>query len=152
MSVDVTSVLVKRLARNRGPVPGDPDHRQPPNYGVEAHYDDGILFVTLTFRAGSAYCCYEWGCHFASPPSRRWDALRTELVKLGLTVPERMHLHAKTIIEDGAIFFDWSRPDRTRRGWFDFAAHDAYQYEHIDVEGEIGSPQADARPSRPASS
>src|SRR5437879_3212853 len=34
--VDVTPVFAAYFARNRGPVPGDPDVRQPPDYAVSA--------------------------------------------------------------------------------------------------------------------
>ncbi|MDP1796090.1 MAG: hypothetical protein Q8K78_01340 [Planctomycetaceae bacterium] len=145
--VDVSSVFAKRLARNRGPIPGDPVHRQPPNYGVEAHCDGERLFLTLTFQAGSAYCCSIWGCHLDYQPSKRWDALRDDLMRLGLSVPNRIHLQIAVIVEKGALFFDMSRPDPLRRGWYEFVARDVVRYEDSIVEGETGCPQADAKPN-----
>lgn len=135
VAVDVTPVFAAYFSRNRGPVPGAPDARQAPNYGVTASLDGSSIALTLTFRAGSAYCCTEWGCHLNLPPGKRWEGLRRELSARGLVPGERLELHLTVIIEPGALLFDWSRPDPTRRGWYAFAPGDAHQYHRVVAEG-----------------
>src|SRR5262245_15441450 len=84
VAVDVTPVFASYFARNRGPVPGDPEARQPPDYGVLASLDGDRIDLALTFRAGSAYCCYEAGCHLDLLTGKRWEWLRRELSVRGL--------------------------------------------------------------------
>jgi hypothetical protein len=52
--VDIAPVFAAYLARNRGPVSGNPDVRHPPDYGVSARLHGAVVKVALTFRAGSA--------------------------------------------------------------------------------------------------
>jgi hypothetical protein len=59
VTVDVTPVFRNYFARNRGPVPADPNKRQPPDYGVSASLFGEVIDLTLTFRTESAYCCCE---------------------------------------------------------------------------------------------
>jgi hypothetical protein len=129
MVVDVTPIFVEYLAGNRGPDPADPKHRQRPNYGVVATLTDAVLEVELTFRTGSAYCCYAWGCHVALSPGKRWDGLRRRLAEHGITAPPQIELRWAMVIEEGAIFFDLFRPDPTRRGWYAFAPVAAARYQ-----------------------
>jgi len=74
--VDVTPAFAVYLAGNRGPTLTDPSARERPDYGISASLDGAVLELVLTFRAGSAYCCGEWPCHFLLFPTRRWDRLR----------------------------------------------------------------------------
>jgi hypothetical protein len=136
MAVDVTPVFAARLARNRGPDPNDPDRRQAPDYGVSASFEDGVVNLVLTFRSGSAYCCYEYGCHLDLSASRQWEWLRQELSGRGLAVPSRLKLQLEVVVEEGAIFFDLSKPDPTRRGWYAFARSAAHRY-HASVEEAV---------------
>jgi hypothetical protein len=133
MTVDVTPIFVACLARNRGLDPNDPDQRQAPNYGVSASFEGSVVNLTLTFRSGSAYCCFEYGCHLDLTANRRWEWLRRELSGRGLVVPPRLKLRLEVVVEEGAIFFDLSRPDPTRRGWYAFAHSAAHRY-HASVE------------------
>jgi hypothetical protein len=135
VAVDVTSVFAAYLARNRGPAPGDPDTRRAPDYGVTASLDESAVDLTLTFRAGSAYCCGEWGCHLNLPEGKRWEWLRRELSAGGLAPPEQLELRLVVVVEAGAQFFDWSRPDPTRRGWYAFAPAESQQYRVVVAEG-----------------
>ncbi|MBX6315292.1 MAG: hypothetical protein IRY99_20630 [Isosphaeraceae bacterium] len=148
MAVDVTPVFLAYFARNRGPVPGDPEARQPPDYGVSATLDGGVIDLDLTFRGGSAYCCYEWGCHLGLPPGKRWDWLRRELAARGVLVPDRLELRITVVVEAGAMFFDWSRPEPSPRGrgWYAFAPVEAMRYQHNVVE----ACNPDAEPGAPA--
>jgi hypothetical protein len=125
----VTPVLGEYLANNRGPDPHDPGHRQRPNYGVAAALADGVLDVVLIFRSGSAYCCCEWGCHLGLFDGKRWDGLRRRLAAHGITPPPQMELRLTCVIEEGAVFFDFAKPDPTRRGWYGFAPAAAHRYE-----------------------
>jgi hypothetical protein len=95
--VDVTEVFAAYFARNRGPVPGDAEARQQPDYGVSATLDGGVIDLTLTFRAGSAYCCYEWGCHLALYEGKRWGWLRRELATRGVAAPDRLVFRQSSI-------------------------------------------------------
>jgi hypothetical protein len=148
MAVDVTALFADRLARNRGPVPGDPEARQPPDYGVSATLDGGLINLDLTFRAGSAYCCREWGCHLTLYHGKRWDWLRRELAARGVSVPDRLELRLAVVVEAGALFFDFSRPEPSPRGrgWYAFTPADAFRYQMVVAEGS--SP--DAEPSAAA--
>jgi hypothetical protein len=119
--VDVTPIVAEHLADNRGPDPADPTRRQRPDYGVVACLAGDVLDVVLTFRGGSAYCCYEPGCHLPLLDGKRWDGLRRRLATAGVTTPPRMVLRLTGVVEEGALFFDFSRPDPSHRGWYAFA-------------------------------
>ena len=76
MTVNATPAFVAYVATNSGPTSTDPNARERPDYGLAATFDGAVIDLVLTFRAGSAYCCGEWQCHFLLFPSKRWDALR----------------------------------------------------------------------------
>jgi hypothetical protein len=135
VALDVTPVFAAYLARNRGPVPGTPDTRQPPDYGVKATLDGATVDLTLTLRSGSAYCCSEWGCHLNLREAKRWDWLRRELSAIGLAVSGRLEVRLAVVVEAGALLFDWSRPDPARRGWYAFAPAEARRYDVVIAEG-----------------
>jgi hypothetical protein len=137
MTIDVTSIFADYLAGNRGPDPNDPEHRQKPNYGVIAKLADHVLEVELTFRRGSAYCCYEWGCHIALRDRLHWDDFRSRLAAHNIAVPPRMELLLTCVIEEGAIFFDFGKPDPKRRGWYPFAPAAAHRYHARAAEAAI---------------
>jgi hypothetical protein len=132
--LDVTAILAELLARNRGPDPLDPDRRRAPDYGVTASLEGNTLSVALTFRSGAAYCCMEWGCHLALTNGKRWDGLRRALAAHGVTAPLRLELRLSCVVEERAVFFDLSKPDPTRRGWYAFKAVAAHCYEASTVE------------------
>lgn len=142
MVIDVTPVFAAYLARNRTPVPGDPEARQPADYGVSATLNGGVINLELTFRAGSVYCCYEWGCHLALHSGVRWEKLRRALASHGVAVPARLKLRLSCVIEEGAVFFNLLRPDPTRRNWYAFEPVAAYHYEISAVEA-VGAPDAE---------
>jgi hypothetical protein len=147
VAVDVTSVFVAYFARNLGPVPGDPDARQPPDYGVSASLDGEVIDLTLTFRAGSAYCCFEWGCHLALAAGKRWERLRVDLGSCDVSAIARLVLRVTVVVEAGAMFFDWSRPEPScrGRGWYAFAPVAAgHSYKVIVPEGGQGTTEAGA--------
>lgn len=131
MAVDVTSVLKGLLAANRGP---DPETRQSPEYGVAASLEGDVLDVVLTFKTGRAYCCMEWGCHLALFDGTRWDNLHQALGDSGVVAPSRLRLQLCCKIDEGAAFFDFSKPDRSRRGWYAFAPTAAHEYKVGTVE------------------
>jgi hypothetical protein len=133
--MDVTSVLSELLAHNRGLDPLNPDHRQPSNYGVTASLEDAVLHVVLTLRAGATYCCYEPGCHLPLHRGKRWDVLREALVAHGIDAPSRLTLRLTVVVEEGARFFDLSKPDQSRRGWYAFKPVEAYRYQISKMEG-----------------
>jgi hypothetical protein len=137
VALDVTPVFTGYFSRNRGPVPGDPQTRQPPDYGVSATLEDGLIELELTFRARSAYCCYEWGCHLALVEGKRWDWLRRELAACGLAAPDLFQLRLTVVVEAGALFFDWSRPAQSPRGrgWYAFAPAESRRYQVAVAEG-----------------
>ncbi|HZY90595.1 MAG TPA: hypothetical protein VFE78_37580 [Gemmataceae bacterium] len=148
MAVDVAGIVAEYLAGNHGLSPADPERRQTPNYGVVARLAGDVLEVELTFRSGSAYCCYEWGCHVALIDGKRWDGFRHLLAVHGIAAPPRLELRQTCVIEEGAIFFDFSRPDPTRRGWYAFAPVAAQRRQATAIEGPSpGEPSA--APDRP---
>jgi hypothetical protein len=143
VAIDVTGIFAEYLAGNRGPDPADPGRRQTPDYGVVATLAGDVLEVELTFRSGSAYCCHEWGCHVALIAGKRWDGFRRRLAAHGIAAPPRIELRRTCVIEEGAIFFDFSRPDPTRRRWYAFAPVAAQRYQATAIEapspGEPGA-------------
>lgn len=150
MAVDVTPVFAAYLARNRGLVPGDPDARRLADYGSSATLDGGVIDLTLTFRAGSAYCCYEWGCHLALHDGKRWDGLRRELAARGVRAPDRLQLRLTVVVEAGALFFDFWRPEPSARGrgWYAFAPEEGRRYQVVATEGYSPSAEPDGAPDR----
>ena len=146
VSVDVTPVFAEYFAGNRGPVPNDPGSRQPPHYGIAANLDDRVVNLALTFLSAEAYCCGEWGCHLKLHPGKRWDWLQRELSNRGLEIPSQLELHLAVAIQPGALFFDWSRPDPVRRGWYSFAPAKQQEYQVAVVELRVvGSVTATCR-------
>jgi hypothetical protein len=137
VAVDVTPVFAAYFARNLGPVPGDPEARQAPDYGVSATLDGAVIDLELTFRAGSAYCCYEWGCHLALYDGKRWGWLRRELAAREVPAPDRLELRLAVAVEAGALFFDFWRPEPSPRGrgWYAFAPEGALRYQVVVAEG-----------------
>jgi hypothetical protein len=103
--VDATDAVESYLASNCGPTPADPNAREPVAYGVSAQLDGAVLDAVLTFRAGKAYCCGEWGCHLGLFPGRRWEQLRRALAAGGADVPVRLELRLEVVTEPGALFY-----------------------------------------------
>jgi hypothetical protein len=134
MPVDVTLILKELLAANRGPIPTEPGTCQSPDYGVAASLEGNVLDVVLTFKKDRVYCCMEWGCHLALFDGRRWERLHEALTQSGVVAPPSLRLQLSCKIEEGAVFFDFSKPDRNRRGWYAFAPVAAYEYKVVTVE------------------
>jgi hypothetical protein len=134
MALDVALILKDLLAANRGPNPTDPESRLSPDYGVAASLEGNALDVVLTFKKDRAYCCMEWGCHLALFDGRRWESLHVALAKFGVVAPPSLRLQLSCKIEEGAVFFDFSKPDRSRRGWYAFAPVAAHEYNVVTVE------------------
>ncbi len=141
VKVDVSPVFAAYFARNRGPVPGDPETRQAPDYGVSASLEGATIGLALVFRSGSAYCCYEWSCHLNLYQGKRWGWLRRELTACGFALPAQLELRLEVIVEEGALFFDCSRPEPSRRGrgWYAFGPVEARRYQ-VGVTEEYGDP------------
>lgn len=133
--VDITPVFSEYLARNKGPVPRNPELRQAPNYGVSATLKDSVIDLTLTFRSGSAYCCYESGCHLKLCDGKQWTWLHRELHVRGLATARPLELRLEIVVEAGSLFFDFTRPDSNRRGWYDFATERDLRFQKVLIEG-----------------
>jgi hypothetical protein len=134
VAVDVTAAFAAYTAGNRGPTPTDPYARERPDYGLSAVLDGNAVELTLTFRAGAAYCCGEWQCHFMLFPDRRWDRLRRVLSATGAEVTGRLELRIAVIIEEGALFLapDPSSP----RTLSVMAPARAFEYRQVLTEGD----------------
>lgn len=132
MPVDVTPAFAAYVAGNGGPTPADPDARQRPDYGISASFDGAAIDLNLTFRAGSAYCCGEWQCHFGLFRTRRWDKLRRELTILGLELPARLEVRVDVVIEAGALFFAPGSPRAPRV----LVPSKAHRYRQTVAEGD----------------
>jgi hypothetical protein len=91
--------------------------------------EGNTLCVVLTFRAGCAYCCMEWGCHLALADGTRWDGLRRALAEHGVAAPEHLELRLACVVEEEAVFFDPFAPDPDRRGWYTFRPVAAHRYQ-----------------------
>src|SRR5262245_29823858 len=102
MVVDVTAVFTEYLAANRGPDPTDPTRRQRPDYCVSATLTGADLDVVLTFRTGSAYCCFAWGCHLDLLNGKRWDGFRRRLRAASIEALPRMELRLTVVVESGS--------------------------------------------------
>jgi hypothetical protein len=148
MVIDVTSVFAAYFARNQGPDPNKPEQAQPPDYGVVASLEGAIIALELTFRRGSAYCCYEYGCHLNLYSGKRWKWLRRELEVRKIVLPSRLELRLTVVVEGGALFFDLSKPDPTRRGWYAFASAEARRY-GVDVLEAANLSEPYVTPNRP---
>jgi hypothetical protein len=145
MVIDVTPVFAAYFDRNRGPDPNNFGQRQRPDYGVVASLEGAVVELQLTFRRGSAYCCYEYGCHLNLYNSRRWEWLRRELAKREVAMPPRLEVRLIVVVEEGAVFFDLSKPDPTRRGWYAFASVAAHRYQASVLEApNLGEPGTEA--------
>jgi len=131
---DITAVLAELLTGNRSPDPANPDCRRQAQYGVLASLKGSVLAVTLTFRRDCVYCCHEWGCHLGLFGDKRWHGLRTALAAHGIAPPPRLELRLECVVEEGAVFFNFSRPDSSRRGWYAFAPVLAHRYEAVSAE------------------
>jgi hypothetical protein len=136
--IDVTSILEQLLARNRGPDLLNPDIARTPEYGISGSLDGHRMSVVLTFRTGAAYCCQEWGCHLALTDGKRWIGLRQALAEHGVAAPTQLELFLSCVVEEGAMFFDPSRPDPTRRGWYAFSPGTAHRY-HVSAVESAGN-------------
>jgi hypothetical protein len=134
MSTDLTSVFVEYLAGNRGPVQGDPEVRQAPNYGLLASWEADRVQLQLVFRSGSAYCCYELGCHLLKSQESEWEWLRKKLFDLNANLPLKLELHVQVVVEEGALFFDLLKPDPSHRGHYSFTSVSAKRYERVLLE------------------
>ena len=129
MSTDISKALRTLLARSCGPYSAAADRDVPPDYGVEATLDGGLIIATLTFRSERAYCCMEWGCHLALFGTPRWDSLR-ELIEAGARErPSQIELRLTVIVETGSVFYDYSRSEPGHLGRFAFRRARAYSYE-----------------------
>ncbi|MBY0587092.1 hypothetical protein K2X85_07935 [bacterium] len=129
MKIDISDTFAALLAENRGVDPNHPEATKPPDYGITATFETGFIDLVLTFRRDSAYCCMEWGCHLGFVSGEHWVKLRQALWLRKTTVPDRLRLHLRCIIEDGAKFYDLSRPNPTRRGVYAFKTAEAWCYE-----------------------
>jgi hypothetical protein len=117
----------------------DPDTRHSPDYGVSASLDASILDVVLTFRSGAAYCCMEPACHLALARGKGWEALRSALSALDVDLPVHLELRLVCVVEDGALFFDFSQPDPARRGRYAFKPAVARKF-HVTANERNRSP------------
>src|SRR5262249_17739630 len=92
------------------------------------------------FKKDRAYCCMEWGCHLALFDGRRWERLHEALAESGVVAPPNLRLQLSCKFEEGAVFFDFSTPDRSRRGWYAFAPVAAHDYKVVTVEAGSEEP------------
>lgn len=134
MATDVTDALQEFISNNEVPHPAGAGLRQRPDYGITASLEGDCLTMTLTFRSSRRYCCMEWGCHLPLGDSDRWAQLRRILSAREINAPDQLRLRLHVNIEEGAEFFDLSRPDPARRGSYAFRRESAKCYEASSVE------------------
>lgn len=139
MVSDVTTALIELVSSNLGPGESGSNAREQPNNGLAASLEGDCLIMTLTFRCGRRYCCMEWGCHLPLHSGKRWDDLRRILSARQVDSPDPLRLHLTVVVEEGAEFFDRSRPDPDRRGSYAFRGAPAQRYEVSAVEQPINA-------------
>jgi len=130
-------VLAKLLKCNRGPSGERVGERATPKYFSSLHYDGEEFAAVLKFESGQFYCCLERSCHIGFQNDSLWTSIRSELARLGQTVPDQFRLEIETIIEDDAMFFDLGKPVPDRKGWYKFGGQRAMSYKEYFVDGVI---------------
>jgi hypothetical protein len=75
---------------------------------VDEVTEEGSTFdLTLTFRAGQRYCCYEPGCHTGLDDPEVWPELRRVFDRHGLAEVRPVTVRKlRGIVEPGAILGD----------------------------------------------
>ena len=129
MTVDISSAIAAQLAGNQGIDPRGPDHHRPADYGVRATLTGHVVEIELTFRSTVSYCCQESSCHLGLHLATTWEVLRRNLRQLGVEAPRGLEARVSTVVEAGALFFDHSQPDPSRRGWYGFRPAAAARYD-----------------------
>jgi hypothetical protein len=127
MAIDISKTFVALLAGNRGPDLNGSEGRRV--YGITATLAADSIDLVLTFRRPNGYCCMEWGCHLGLHDGERWLGLRQALLADGISAPDQLRLWLRCIVEEGAMFYDFSRPDPNQRGVYAFKPAAAYSYE-----------------------
>lgn len=110
MTVEVTAIVEKYLASNRGPKLDRADQPGSPDYGIDASLDGALLAITLTLKSGRLYCCGEPGCHLALSSAKRWTRLRTLFQESEVELPPQLELRLHFRVEPGALFLDLASP------------------------------------------
>jgi hypothetical protein len=68
---------------------------------------------------------------------KRWGRLRQELSARGLATALPLELRLAVVVEAGSQFFDFSRPDPTRRGWYAFVPEATnLRFQKVVIEGQ----------------
>ncbi len=97
----LTSVLHEFLADNR-----DSESGVRPDYMLDVLDADlacGRLFVRLTFRSGSSYCCFEPHCHVGLMTLDSWRRLRGLCTAHGVSLsPIPAELQIEGVVEPEA--------------------------------------------------
>ena len=135
MEIDISPVIVSLLSNNLGPSLENPEIKIQPNYGISASCENGLIELELIFRRDAAYCCMEWGCHLGFISGDSWEKFRLVLSAEIPILPDKLTAHLKCIIEEGARFFDLSRPDPQRKDRFAFYSAGPFRYEVSAIEG-----------------
>jgi len=134
--LDSTSIVKGILSGNKGPDPRKPDNRVLPNYGITASLDSDVLEIKLVFKSGSAYCCDEFDCHLSLFEGERWNKLRDAFNEKGIALQPRLKLKVVCAIEEGAMFYDLSKPKPVGVCEYAFEPAEADGYEYEILEGK----------------
>lgn len=137
MSVIISDAFARWLANNQSHDPRNLSVNRLPKYGITATLDADLIELVLTFQSGRSYCCMEWGCHLpiVVVGGGQWFGLRRILLAQHTTLPDRLRIHLRCVVEEGAKFFDLSVPDRDRSNSYAFKSADSFSYEVSIVEG-----------------
>jgi hypothetical protein len=101
----VAHVLRHMLTRNRR-ANGNPDY-----YGVDIRHvsGDGRSFdLILTFKSGTRYCCWEWGCHLllCGTPKLFWKRLHEGMAELGLALRGPLRIRRLACVIEAGAYMD----------------------------------------------
>jgi hypothetical protein len=118
MLIDLTEVIERVLAGNLSPDPTRLGEKIPSHYGVAASLQEDLLRIDLRFLNHSAYCCMEPACHLPMHEGKHWRSLRVAMAEYGLEAPKRLTMELRVAVDEGALFFDWTKPIPGRLGWY----------------------------------
>lgn len=117
MPIDLTEVIERVLAGSLSPDPQRMGEKIPSRYGLSASLQNDLLRVELRFLNHSAYCCMEPACQ-PMREGKRWRSLRVAMAEYGLEAPKRLTMELRVAVQEGALFFDWTKPIPGRLGWY----------------------------------
>jgi len=133
VTIDISDQIREMLSTNRvlDPEPSLPE------YGIAATLDGATISMVFTFLRGRSYCCKYWTCHLSLHSGGRWDKLRRILTAYDIALPEQLDLSIRVVVEEGALFFEFGKPNPPRQGLeYPLVPVAASSYDDFTVEAD----------------